>query len=99
MTLRGLKEYAQAEEVSAGFGVDSVSVSDLSCGIGVSKNGGVLGESSTYFCGTLRRFSTWQKIGLASALRVPDMCRHVTRRNIAQEFGFSHFCGSFLTLH
>ncbi len=37
MTLRGLKEYAQVEEVSAGFGVDSVSASDLSCGIGVSE--------------------------------------------------------------
>jgi hypothetical protein len=36
MTLRGLKEYARAEEVSAGFGVDSESVSDLSRGIGVS---------------------------------------------------------------
>jgi hypothetical protein len=37
MTLRGLKEYAQAEEVLAGFGVDSVSASDLSHGIGVSE--------------------------------------------------------------
>ncbi len=37
MTLRGLKEYAQAEGVSAGIGVDSESVSDLSCGIGVSE--------------------------------------------------------------
>jgi hypothetical protein len=32
-----LKEYAQAEEVSAGFGVDLVSASDLSRGIGVSE--------------------------------------------------------------
>jgi hypothetical protein len=32
-----VKEYAQAERVSAGFGVDSESVSDLSCGIGVSE--------------------------------------------------------------
>jgi hypothetical protein len=37
MTLRGLKEYARAEGVSAGFGVDSESASDLSCGIGVSE--------------------------------------------------------------
>jgi len=37
MTLRGLKEYAQAEGVSAGFRVDSESASDLSCGIGVSE--------------------------------------------------------------
>jgi hypothetical protein len=37
MTLRRLKEYAQAEEVSAGFGVDSVLASDLSCGICVSE--------------------------------------------------------------
>ncbi len=37
MTLRGLKEYAQAERVLAEFGVDSESASDLSCGIGVSE--------------------------------------------------------------
>ncbi len=37
MTLRGLKEYAQAEKVSAGFGVDLELVSDLSCRIGVSE--------------------------------------------------------------
>jgi hypothetical protein len=37
MTLRGLKEYAQAGEVLARFGVDSESVSDLSRGIRVSK--------------------------------------------------------------
>ncbi len=37
MTLRGLKEYAQAEEVSAGFGVDLELASDLSRGIGVSE--------------------------------------------------------------
>jgi hypothetical protein len=34
MTLRGLKEYARAEGVSAGFGVDLESASDLSHGIG-----------------------------------------------------------------
>jgi hypothetical protein len=32
-----LKEYAQAEEISARFGVDSVSASDLSRGNGVSE--------------------------------------------------------------
>jgi hypothetical protein len=32
-----VKEYAQVEGVSAGFGVDSESASDLSCGIGVSE--------------------------------------------------------------
>ena len=37
MTLRELKEYARAEGVSAGFGVDSESASDLSHGIGVSE--------------------------------------------------------------
>ena len=37
MTLRGLKEYARAEGVSAGFGVDSELASDLSRGIGVSE--------------------------------------------------------------
>ncbi len=37
MTLRGLKEYARAEGVSAGFGVDLESASDLSRGIVVSE--------------------------------------------------------------
>ncbi len=37
MTLKGLKEYALVEGVSAGFGVDSESASDLSRGIGVSE--------------------------------------------------------------
>jgi hypothetical protein len=32
-----MKEYAQVEEVSAGFGVDSELASDLLCGIGVSE--------------------------------------------------------------
>jgi hypothetical protein len=45
MTLRGLKEYARAEGVSAGFGVDSESTSDLSRGFGgFIRNGGVLRE-------------------------------------------------------
>jgi hypothetical protein len=35
MTLRGLKEYAQAEGVSAKLGVASESAADLSRGIGV----------------------------------------------------------------
>jgi hypothetical protein len=33
----GLKEYAQAEGLSAGFEVGLESASDLSCGIGVSE--------------------------------------------------------------
>jgi hypothetical protein len=37
MTLRGLKEYAQVEGVSAGFGVDLELASDLSHGIRVSE--------------------------------------------------------------
>ena len=36
-TAKILKEYARAEEVSAGFGVDLESASDLSHGIGVSE--------------------------------------------------------------
>jgi hypothetical protein len=39
MTLRGLKEYARAEGVSARFRVDLESASDLSHGIGVSERG------------------------------------------------------------
>ncbi len=42
MTLRGLREYAQAEEVSARFGVDLVLAPDLSHGIGVSETAGYL---------------------------------------------------------
>jgi hypothetical protein len=37
MTLRGLKEYAQAEGVLVGFRVDLEATSDLSHGIGVSE--------------------------------------------------------------
>jgi hypothetical protein len=37
MTLRGLKEYAQAEGVSAKFGVALELGADLSCGNGVSE--------------------------------------------------------------
>ncbi len=37
MTLRGLKEYARVEGIFARFRVDWGSVSDLSCGIGVSE--------------------------------------------------------------
>ncbi len=37
MTLRGLKEYARVEGVSAGFGLDSKPMSDLSREIGVSE--------------------------------------------------------------
>jgi hypothetical protein len=37
MTLRGLKKYAQAEGVSAGFRLDSELVSDHSHGIGGSE--------------------------------------------------------------
>ncbi len=48
------------------------------------RNGGVLGESSTYFCGTLRRLSTGQKWDW----HMPDACWHTTRRNMAQDFGF-----------
>ncbi len=32
-----MKEYARAEGVSAGFGVDLESASEISCGIGVSE--------------------------------------------------------------
>jgi hypothetical protein len=37
MTLRGLKECAQAEGILAGFSVDSELAAGLSCGIGVSE--------------------------------------------------------------
>jgi hypothetical protein len=51
MTLRGLKEYAQAKEVSAGFGVDSVLASDLSCRIRVSERVEYLEKVQRTFAG------------------------------------------------
>ncbi len=48
------------------------------------RNGGVLGESSTYFCEASRRLST----GREWDWHAPDACWHLTMRNMPQEFGF-----------
>jgi hypothetical protein len=66
MTLRGLKEYAQAEEVLAGFGVDLVSASDLSCGIGVS-------EMAEYR-EKVQRTSAGPYVDLVRDWHVPEAC-------------------------
>jgi hypothetical protein len=68
-----VKENAQAEEVLARFGVDSVSMSDLSCKIGVS-------ETVEYW-EKVQHTSTGHyvdlvpgKMGLARARHLPDAC-------------------------
>ncbi len=48
------------------------------------RNGGVLGESSTYFREASRRLSTRREWDW----HLPDACWHVTARNMPQEFGF-----------
>jgi hypothetical protein len=84
MILRGLKEYARAKEVSAGFGVDSVLASDLSHGIGVSETAEYLEK--------VQRTSVGPYVDLVLGKNGTGM--HLTRadtqlgRNMAQEFGF-----------
>jgi hypothetical protein len=56
MTLRGLKEYARAEGVSAEFVVASESAVDLSCRSGVSE--------TTEYCEKVLRSSVRPHVGL-----------------------------------
>jgi hypothetical protein len=94
MTLRGPKEYAQAEEVSAGFGVDLVSASDLSCGIGVS-------EMEEYL-EKVQHTSTGPYVDLVPGKNGTGTC--LTRADTRlggtwlRSLVFTHFCGSSLTL-
>ena len=89
MTLRGLKEYGQAEEVSAGFGVDSELVSDLSRGIRVS-------ELAEYW-EKVQRISAGPHVDLVLDNNGPGTClaRADTRPGITwlRSFVFTHFCG------
>jgi hypothetical protein len=94
MTLRGLKEYAQAEEVSAGFGVDSVSVSDLSCRIG--------GSEMAEYLEKVQRTSAGPYVDLVPGKNGTGTC--LTRADMGlggtwlRSLVFTHFCGSSLTL-
>jgi hypothetical protein len=94
MTLRGLKGCAQAEEVSAGFGVDSVLVSDRSRGIGVS-------ETEEYL-EKVQRTSARPHVDLVPGKNGTGTC--LTRADTQlgriwlRSFVFAHFCSSSLTL-
>jgi hypothetical protein len=90
MTLWGLKEYAQAEEVLAGFGVDSVSASDLSHGIGVSEMAEYLEK--------VQRTSAGPFVDLVPGKNGTGTC--LTRADTRpggtwlRSLVFTHFCGS-----
>jgi hypothetical protein len=94
MTLRGLKEYARAEEVSAGFGVDSVSVSDLSHGIGFSETAEYLEK--------VQRTSTGPYVDLVPDKNGTGTCLTCADTRLGgtwlRSLVFAHFCGSSLTL-
>jgi hypothetical protein len=94
MTLRGLKEYAQVEEVSARFGVDSVLVSDLSHKIGVSETAEYLEKVQCTSAGPYVDLVP-DKNGTGTCLTHADMQLGGTW---LRSLVFAHFCGSSLTL-
>jgi hypothetical protein len=89
-----LKEYAQVEEVSAGFGVDLVSASDLSRGIRVSE--------TVEYMEKVQRTSAGPYIDLVPGKNGTGTC--LTRADTQlggtwlRSLVFTHFCGSSLTL-
>ncbi len=86
MTLRGLKEYARVEEVSAGLVVDLVSASDLSHRIGVSEMAEYLEK--------VQRTSAGPYVGTGTCLtRADTQLRGTWLRSLV----FAHFCSSSLT--
>ncbi len=89
-----MKEYARAEEVSAGFGVDSVSVSDLSHGIGVSEMAEYLEKVQCTSAGPYVDLVPG-KNGTGTCLTRADMRLGGTW---LRSLVFTHFCGSSLTL-
>ncbi len=94
MTLRGLREYSQAEEVSAGFRVDLVLASDLSRGIRVSETAEYLEK--------VQRTSAGPYVDLVLGKDGTGTC--LTRADTGlggtwlRSSVFTHFCGSSLTL-
>jgi hypothetical protein len=94
MTLRGLKEYAQAEDVSAGFGVDSVLASDLSRGIRVSETVEYQEKVQPTSAGPYVDLVTGEN-GTGTCL----MCADTRLGGIwLRSLVFAHFCSSSLTL-
>ncbi len=94
MTLRGLKENARAEEVSAGFGVNLVSASDLSHGIGVSE--------MVEYLEKFQRTSAGPYIDLVPGKNGTGTCLTCADTQLGGTWlrilVFAHFCGSSLTL-
>jgi hypothetical protein len=80
MTLRGLKEYAQAEGVPVKLGVALESTSDLSWKNGVS-------ETPEYYkkvpCNSAKPY-----VDFLPGRSVTDMCLRRVPRNMPREFGF-----------
>jgi hypothetical protein len=93
MTLRGLKEYAQVEEVSAGFQVDLVLVSDLSHGIGVSELAECFEKVQHTSAGPYVDLVPG-KNGTGACLSCADMRLGGTW---LRSLVFTHFCSSSLT--
>jgi hypothetical protein len=93
MTLGGLREYAQVEEVSAGFGVNLVLASDLSLGIGVSEMAEYLEKVQRTYAGPYVDL-VLGKNGTGRCLTHADMRLGGTW---LRSLVFTHFCGSSLT--
>jgi hypothetical protein len=89
-----VKEYAQAEEVLAGFGVDLVLASDLFCQIGVS-------EMVEYW-EKVQRTSAGSYVDLVSGKNGTGTCLMPADMRLGgtwlRSLVFTHFCGSSLTL-
>jgi hypothetical protein len=89
-----MKEYARAEEVSAGFGVDLVLASDLSHRIGVSEMAEYLEK--------VQRTSMGPYVDLVPGKN--GTCTCLTRADTRlggtwlRSLVFANFCGSSLTL-
>ncbi len=91
MTLRGLREYAQAEGVLVELKVGLELTSDLSQWKQSVRNGGVMWESSVWFCEALRRLCTGREL----ACHMPDRCLTRVPRNMPRSLASTHFCGAF----
>ncbi len=89
-----MKEYAQAEEVSAGFRVDSVLGSDLSCGIGVSE--------MVEYMEKVQRTSAGPYVDLVPGENGTGTCLTCADMRLGGTWlrclVITHFCGSSLTL-
>jgi hypothetical protein len=89
MTLRGLKEYAQAKGVLVELGVALESTSDLSWKNGVSKTAEY---SNKILCNSAR-----PHVDFVLVRNVTDMCLTRVSRNMPQEFSFQSSVVSYTT--